>query len=198
MWPCRQDAIDRQPPGATSLRRSGCSGSGFQPAITRAHSRACDVIGDAGEVPAQARPRRIAHRAARKRRGSQRHLPRAADVSVCQQASPGGCLRSRRRARSERLSIGNAWPCSTELGAVLDPVWPTHQGILTDGQNHNELPTVTSHAGQSSRSTISGPVGSVAARTRGNRRRAQILCWQSVLSQLDRSSPNCAWCRTSL
>jgi hypothetical protein len=35
------------------IRFTGRSGSGFQLAMVRAHSRACAVVGDAGEAPPQ-------------------------------------------------------------------------------------------------------------------------------------------------
>ena len=48
--------------------------------------------------------------------------------------------------RDRSGDLPNALPRSTELGAILDPVWPTHQGILPDA-GHWARPSTTSPRG---------------------------------------------------
>ena len=44
-----------------------------------------------------------------------------------------------RHQRDRSGDLPNAQPHSTEWGAVLDPVWPTHQGILPDADTEAAL-----------------------------------------------------------
>ena len=142
IWERGLSDVERQAPGAAFLRRSGRSGSGFQPAMMRAHSLAWTLSTMPGKrrrssTAADSSPRcsktaRIAAASAsdttnmpgawERRLGlSKRYLgyPWAADVSMCQQASP--IWRVSRPLRNRSGDLSNAWPCSTELGAAFEP-----------------------------------------------------------------------------
>ena len=62
----------------------------------------------------------------------------AVPASARQAQAPGVYGAASELGASDYLSgrLAERWPRSTELGAAFDRIMPTHQGILTDGDDH--------------------------------------------------------------
>ena len=165
------------------------------------------------------RPRRIAHRAARRRRGSQRHLPRTRrtcqehGIAVpAQQAVyrlPLGCRCQHVSSRQARSGVS---PGHCEIGAAIyrtlglvppnwvrlfSPVWPTHQGILTDAEELNAPAgapqgEAAAHFGKRGQEGVAfspepRPPASPGERSHQAGSDPNALCWGRLLA--DRSKP---------